>query len=349
MSGLGLAGVDVGGGGIRARIETDDGPAYGENTSPAPRTGGRVDLERLAAEITTVIENASRAGGQRDAGRMADGRADTSRGPERLAGMAIGVTGMPGLVREPEPLWHALRERFELGALAVAGDTVTTHVGALGFRPGVVVAAGTGVITLGTDLDRVWNQSDGWGHLLGDHGSGAWIGMNGLQAALRAHDGRGGGSPALLERLTARFGHPLDLVALVYESASPAHHLASFAPSVADAAHEGDAVARAIWDEAGRQLAQAAVAAATGIEPVISWGGRLFDAGDLLMEPFLATVRALVPEARPTPPLGTSVDGALALARAAARGELRSRHPYLYVFTADRSADRSGTPSPRTH
>ncbi|MGV9375250.1 N-acetylglucosamine kinase [Nonomuraea sp. NPDC003707] len=327
----GFAGVDVGGGGIRTRIESGGEIAYGEDSAPVPRTEGRVDLDRLALRIASVVGDAARV-------------------PGRLDGMAVGVTGLPGLVREPEALWRALGERFGLGTLAVAGDMVTTHVGALGFRPGVVVAAGTGVITLGTDLDRVWNQSDGWGHLLGDHGGGAWIGAQGLQAALRAHDGRAGGSPALLEHLTARFGHPLDLVALVYESGSPAHHLASFAPSVADAARAGDPVARGIWTEAGRQLGQTAVAAASGLDPVFSWGGRIFDAADLLMEPFQATVRDLLPQARFTPPVGTSADGALALARAAAGGEVRPRHPYLYVYAASRS--RSGAaaapPPPRT-
>ncbi|MFI7704754.1 N-acetylglucosamine kinase [Nonomuraea sp. NPDC049480] len=339
MSRTGFAGVDVGGGGIRVRVEAGETVAHGADTAPVPRERGHVDLDRLAARIAKVVENATPA-----PDRMAGTGGDAAPIPDRFAGMAIGVTGLPGLVRDPGTLWEALGERFGLDSLVVAGDMVTTHVGALGFRPGVVVAAGTGVITLGTDLDGVWNQSDGWGHLLGDHGGGAWIGTQGLHAALRAHDGRAGGSAALLEHLLARFGDPLDLVALVYESDSAAHHLASFAPHVADAARAGDPVARRIWDEAGRQLGQTAVAAAAGLDPVFSWGGRLFDAADLLMEPFQSTVRESLPGARFTPPLGTSADGALALAKAAADGTARPRHPYLYVFT--RTAG-TGAPPPR--
>jgi hypothetical protein len=143
----------------------------------------------------------------------------------------------------------------------------------------------------------------------------AWIGMRGLHAALRAHDGRAGGSPALLKRLTAHFGRPSELVALVYAAGSAAHHFASFAPAVGEAARDGDPVARRIWAEAGRQLGQTALAAASGLEPVFSWGGRLFDAADLLMEPFQSTVRTLLPEARFEPPRGGSADGALTLAR----------------------------------
>ena len=62
-----------------------------------------------------------------------------------------------------------------------------------GRGPVPCVAAGTGLIAIGTDLTR-WRRADGWGHLLGDCGSGAWIGRAGLEAALRAYDGRPGGS-----------------------------------------------------------------------------------------------------------------------------------------------------------
>ncbi|WP_328807672.1 N-acetylglucosamine kinase [Nonomuraea antri] len=310
-----MAGVDVGGGGIRVRIERDGTRRYGEEAAPVPRVNGRVDLDRLAARIIAVVERA------------------TAEPEHPLTAMAVGLTGLPGLVDDPERLWRALRAPLGLDTLVVAGDLVTTHVGALGFRPGAVVAAGTGVIALGTDLAGVWNQSDGWGHLLGDHGGGAWVGAQGLHAALRAHDGRVGGSAALLERMTARFGDPFDLVALMYEPGVAAHQLASFAPAVGDAARAGDPVARQIWAEAGRQLAHTAVAAAKGLDPVFSWGGRLFEASDLLMAEFQDAVRALAPGARFVPPHGTSADGALALARAAVAGEIRPRHPYLYVFS----------------
>ncbi|MFG2007141.1 N-acetylglucosamine kinase [Spirillospora sp. NPDC048911] len=318
MSPAGFVGVDVGGGGTRVRAEYAGAVTQAEKAIPVPWDRGRVDLERLAPRIAAVID-------------------DAAPGAGGFTSMAIGITGLPGLVMDPGTLWHALRGRFGLDTLVVAGDAVTTHVGALGFRQGVVVAAGTGVITLGTDLDGVWNQSDGWGYLLGDHGSGAWIGMQGLHAALRAHDGRAGGSAVLREHMTASFGHPLDLVALVHESESPAHRLASFTPLVAEAARAGDRVARRIWAEAGRQLGQTAAAAAAGLDPLISWGGRLFDAADLLMEPFQDTIRSLLPAARFAQPQGSSADGALALARAAASGSVRAHSPYVHVFTTERS------------
>lgn len=301
-----VVGVDVGGGGIRLRSGSGSDAA---DSAAVPRVRGHIDLTRLAERIAVLV------------GSTAD----------RVHTMAIGMTGLPGLVDDPGLLWHALRDRLGLTALVVAGDALTSHVGALRFQPGIVVAAGTGVMTIGTDLDRVWNRADGWGHLLGDHGSGAWIGMSGLQSALRAHDGRGG-SAVLLGHLTERYGDPLDLVARVYEAESPAHELASFARPVAAAARAGDPIARSIWHEAGRQLGETAIAAATGLEPVFSWGGRLFDAADLVLEPFQETIRRRLPEARFVAPDGDSAAGALALAVAAAAEPIRPRPPYLHAF-----------------
>ena len=57
-------------------------------------------------------------------------------------------------------------------------------------RSGAVVAAGTGVVTLGVGAHSV-ARVDGWGNIMGDAGSGYWIGREALDAVMRAHDGRG--------------------------------------------------------------------------------------------------------------------------------------------------------------
>jgi N-acetylglucosamine kinase-like BadF-type ATPase len=316
MSRTTIAGVDVGGGGVRLRVEYAGTSAVAQDAGSLPRTWSTDDLDRLARRIAALIERAA-------------------PGVARFDAIAVGLAGLPGLVEHPELLRRHLRDRVGVDVVVVAGDALTTHVGALEFRAGVVVAAGTGAIALGTDLDGIWNQADGWGQLLGDHGGGAWVGRRGLAAALRAHDGRIGGSALLLERLKDRFGPPSALLALVHEARSTlAHELASFAPSVAAAAAAGDPVAAQIWQSAGRHLGQSAVAAATGLDPVVSWGGRLFDVGDLLLVPFRAAVLDQLPEASFVPPRGTSVDGALALARAGLDGSVASRRPYLHVYGA---------------
>src|SRR5690606_40636460 len=114
---------------------------------------------------------------------------------------------------------------------AVAADALTAHLGALGGRPGAVVAVGTGAIALGTDLRDVWHRVDGWGHLLGDLGSGSWIGAQGLRAAVAASHGRDkGGSTRALAAATERVGPVPTWTGRLYTRAEPYQVLSSLSP-----------------------------------------------------------------------------------------------------------------------
>ncbi|NJQ03728.1 ATPase [Streptomyces sp. PLAI1-29] len=168
-----------------------------------------------------------------------------------------------------------------------------------------------------------WRRADGWGHLLGDCGGGAWIGRAGLESALRAYDGRRGGSRALLARLEAVFGPPPGLPGLLYPRPDRAAVLASFAPEVAACA-DGDPVAAGILRTAARHIAEAAAAVCPPVTgcPVAFTGG-LFALGDPLLVPARAELAALVPSARPVPAEGGPLDGALRLAGALATDTLR--------------------------
>ncbi|MFD0350935.1 BadF/BadG/BcrA/BcrD ATPase family protein [Kitasatospora aburaviensis] len=171
-----------------------------------------------------------------------------------IGAVAVGATGMALLGRDlaarlPGPLARAT------GAdrLVLAGDAVAAYVGALGARAGVTVAAGTGLVAIGHRPGTGWQRADGWGQLLGDCGSGGWIGRAGLEAALRAYDGRSGGSPALLERAEHRYGPVTGLPAALQPRPDRAALLAAFAPDVAGAADAGCPVAGVILRRAGRR------------------------------------------------------------------------------------------------
>src|SRR5262249_61200260 len=111
-----------------------------------------------------------------------------------LAGVDGGVAGAPGACAAPHAareLGEALLRSIPAARVAVTGDAVLAHAGALGGEPGVVLIAGTGVVALAIDADGALRTVDGWGPWLGDEGGGAWMGASGLRAALRALDGRG--------------------------------------------------------------------------------------------------------------------------------------------------------------
>lgn len=234
----------------------------------------------------------------------------------RAEAVALGSTGVSGLGGAPRETLPALLGRAA-GARAVlfVSDALISYVGALGLAGGAVVAAGTGAVAVGTDARGAWRKADGWGHLLGDEGGGAWIGRAGLAAALRHHDGRPGGSAPLLAALNRRFGTPADLVNELYPRPDRASLLARFVPDVAAAAAEGDPEAAAILDRAGTLLAETALAALPPDAPrVVSYAGSLFRAVPRLGEAFTRHLASSGVD--PAPPRGTAVEGALRLARA---------------------------------
>ncbi|MEN8654148.1 BadF/BadG/BcrA/BcrD ATPase family protein [Streptomyces sp. 21So2-11] len=247
-------------------------------------------------------------------------------GADAVSAVAIGAAGMATLGTDLRAeLPGALARSLGVRRLALAADAVTAYAGALGQRPGAVVAAGTGMIALGTDLTG-WRRADGWGHLLGDCGGGAWIGRAGLDAAMRAHDGRRGGSPALLARVEAVFGPAPELPALLYPRTDRPAVLASFAPEVARcaAAEPADPVATGILREAARHIADAAVAVCPpsgGCE--VGLAGGLFKMGDPLLVPLRGELGARLPQARTVIAAGDPLDGAVLIATALATGGLR--------------------------
>jgi N-acetylglucosamine kinase-like BadF-type ATPase len=212
----------------------------------------------------------------------------------------------------------------------VVGRPGSGAVGPGGHGPGGVGIGGAGPGGGAWTFDSAVACVDGWGHLLGDAGSGFWIGRRGLDAALRAHDGRSGGSP-VLARLVERDVGPLDHLPemAARAGAGPVAAIASFSVQVAEAAAAGDDVARYIWLEAAAALADSAVACARRLNPnaavpiAVSWGGGLFNAPDgLLLEPFLSRVRSTFPAADLMPPAADALTGAARLAVAGARGAL---------------------------
>lgn len=332
-----VLGVDSGGSGLRVALGPADGRAPVVTTRcPQPvRTGPQgIDADHLLSQLLPAVERLTH-----------DVTGGTTPGPAvRIAALAVGAAGMGTLgdqlrARLPE----ALAASLGVHRLALAADGVTAYAGALGQRPGAVVAGGTGMIALGTDLGE-WRRADGWGHLLGDSGGGAWIGREGLDAALRAHDGRSGGSPALLARLLAVFGPAAGLPGLLYPRPDRPALLASFAPEVAACAAE-DTVADSILHRAAAHIAEAAAAvcprqedAGTGnpapggdrTAAEVALTGGLFRMGDPLLGPLRAELGRRLPHAALVPAAGDPLAGSLLIARALAGSDLRlPRHPTL--------------------
>ncbi|MEW2549087.1 BadF/BadG/BcrA/BcrD ATPase family protein [Streptomyces sp. NPDC047002] len=307
-----VLGVDSGGSGLRIALGTaPHGRPEAVRTAGAVRTGEPVRTGARGIEADHLLAQVVPA---------ARALLAEAGGPGPLDAVAVGAAGMATLGGDLRArLPAALRDALGVGRLALAADAVIAYAGALGRRRGAVVAGGTGLIALGTDL-ATWRRADGWGHLLGDCGGGAWIGRAGLEAALRAYDGRRGGSAALLARAEAALGPAPGLPGLLYPRTDRAAVLASFAPEVAACAGH-DAVAAGILAAAAGHIAEAAAAACPPSGDCrIALTGGLFGIGEPLVGPVRAELAERLPHAPLVAAAGDPLAGALLTAAALAAG-----------------------------
>ncbi len=172
-----------------------------------------------------------------------------------------------GLAGISSPAVHAWAEKTiaELvwGELLLCGDEEIALDAAFAGGPGILVVAGTGSNAIGRTHTGQSFGAGGWGPVLGDEGSGTWIGLEAIRATLRAQDGNDiGGNPTLLLRDIERHWKLNSLGELAAyanqrsDSSHPAPDFASLAPVVARCADQGDALAADVLTRAGVELAE---------------------------------------------------------------------------------------------
>jgi glucosamine kinase len=141
----------------------------------------------------------------------------------------------------------------------VVNDALIALVAAVGDDPGVVIIAGTGSIAYGVNQDGGAARAGGWGYVLGDEGSGFWIGREALLAVVRAADGRGprtGLTALVLEHFTLE--EVSGLVHQVYDRGLHRPAVAALGAVVERARAQGDVVAGEILRRASEELTRAA-------------------------------------------------------------------------------------------
>ena len=148
---------------------------------------------------------------------------------------------------------HLRSSRTE--AWIVVNDVVGAWATATGAGPGVAAISGTGSNVFGVGPDgRTW-RAGGWGHLLGDEGSGYWLGLQSIKAALRDRDASGP-ETGLSDAAPAFFDVPSIemLAARVYSKPLTKGEIAAFAIETAELAERGDVVARELYERGAREL-----------------------------------------------------------------------------------------------
>lgn len=162
--------------------------------------------------------------------------------------------------------------------LAIDEDVVAAQAGAFGGGAGAVCIAGTGANCFGINENGQRARVDGLGPLLGDRGSGYWIGEQTLRTICKMEDGIVPKSPLLekvLQQLEA--ADVAGLVQLVYQPDFERDRIAGLAPVVMQLSQEDDNASTGILQSAGRELAATTIAVlrALNLQQVAPVGGIL--------------------------------------------------------------------------
>ena len=180
-----------------------------------------------------------------------------------VSGWGLGLGGVCSPAESAE-VEAELRRRVGDGPKIVAvEDVVSTWAGAFGGAveevPRAICIAGTGVGCWGKNAAGKIAQADGVGPILGDRGSGYWIGECALRHAARAADGVVP-EDDLSRAVMAHFGveNIKQLIRIVYAPAFERSHVGELARVVL--AHESVAYAAEILAGAGAQLAATSLA-----------------------------------------------------------------------------------------
>jgi glucosamine kinase len=236
--------------------------------------GGTKTVCLLATEDGTVIGEARRGGANLQAvGELAVEKVlhevmDAALGERGIVPAAI-CLGIAGVDRpDDRAVIRGIMKRIgrQARVLVVNDALVALEAGAPG-QPGVVVISGTGSIAYGRNARGEAARAGGWGYVLGDEGSGYWIGRAALRAVLRESDHRGPRT-ALSRLLLEHFSvaEAQGLIHEVYHTNLQPSAIGSLAKCVQDAFSQGDAVAIGILRAAADELEGSALSVARRLD-----------------------------------------------------------------------------------
>lgn len=184
----------------------------------------------------------------------------------------------------------SIQTEGEISLMASTGKTI-----------GVLVIAGTGSIVYGFLPDQASVRAGGWGHLLGDEGSGYQIGLLSLQTVMKSHDQVL--PPTLLTSLVCEawdLSHVTELRTLIYRLPFDKKRIASVAKSCIEAAELDDALAQGIIHSQAVALAHSTIALLRS-NPLLQrenivLTGSIFLHSSLFQTYFIKTIRMTFPD-----------------------------------------------------
>ena len=233
---------------------------------------------------------------------------------------------------------------LETALTAAADACCTDHI------PQVLVVSGTGSGCYGKTVKGRGVKVGGWGHVLGDKGSGYDIGLRALQAVVESYD-QAQVWPELGRRLlrALQLNEPNDLID--WAQAADKTEIASLAAEVFAVWRRKDRIAAVILADAARSLARDAAACAWRLAKPGTAVKFVLTGSILLKQPRFAAqvgreLRKLWPKANVAPLKRESVWGAVELARRALKSKVQSLKSKVLELESSEVLVRSARRSP---
>jgi N-acetylglucosamine kinase-like BadF-type ATPase len=304
-----VLGIDAGGTKTLCLLADETGRIIAEGLGPGANfhTSGDVELEHALRQVI-----------------------HTAIGDRGIAPAAVCV-GIAGVDRENEGriVRTMIQRSVPASRVVVVSDALIALEAGAGDSAGIVVISGTGSIAYGRNARLEAARSGGWGHIIGDEGSGYWIGRQALSAVVRAVDGRGPVT-RLKDDVLAHFGIEdiSGLPRIVYDLDLPRMSVAALGPVVQHASGLGDPVATDILERAAEELTRAARSVAVRLDMVdeafvFVLAGGVFRVVPSLVDALTRRLVAVAPRSRVQLLDREPASGAVRLALAEARGGAR--------------------------
>ena len=233
--------------------------------------------------------------------------------------------GLAGIHSESVQRWGERTLRSVVsGELILCGDDEIALEAAFKGGPGVFVIAGTGSNVVGRCSDGTRLTAGGWGPVIGDEGSGNWIGLEAIRSALQARDR--GFHTDLLREVQSFWGLKSLGELIAKANSRDRANFAELTTVVASCAEDGDEVAIRILERAGEELANQVLLVAAKMRTVrcepgdlsrLCFTGSVLGKIGLVREAMEERLEEMLPEMEVAGREVASLEGALWMARRA--------------------------------
>ncbi|MFS0603320.1 N-acetylglucosamine kinase [Peribacillus frigoritolerans] len=166
--------------------------------------------------------------------------------------ICLGLAGYGG-VENPQGIKSALSKVFK-APFTIVNDAIIAHAALLKGNDGILTISGTGSVSIGIH-EGIEKSAGGWGHILGDEGSGYWIAMQAFIRMTQEED-EGYEYSHLTESILKKLGYlsVMELKKFIYSATKS--EIAAFVPLIVQHAEKGDGFSQNILNQAGYHLAK---------------------------------------------------------------------------------------------